>query len=240
MLMNWIGDQNRTLMSLVPVLIVMATLLICATVHELSHGAAALMLGDQTAKRMGRLTFNPLKHLDPIGTLMIALVGFGFFKPVPVNFMNLKNPKLDMVMVAIAGPISNILFAFLLLCVRIPFMTGTNTYVSEAFWFTWYVSPNQVTNIINEVLMLCIHMNIGLAIFNLLPIPPLDGFKIVGSFMPDNLYYRLLAYERFGFIVLIGLMYIPGALNWLGGARDTVIGALARVFLAPSNWVYGW
>jgi len=83
-------------------------------------------------------------------------------------------------------------------------------------------------------------ISVGLGIFNLLPIPPLDGFKIAGSFMPDALYYRVLGYERFGFIVLIGMMYIPGALDWLGSVRGAVIDALAWVFLAPSNWLMGW
>jgi Zn-dependent protease len=195
-------------------------------VHEVCHGLAAFILGDATAKERGRLTFNPIKHIDVVGLLALIVLRFGWAKPVPVDMRYFKNPKRDMALVALAGPASNFALAGLSLFI-LGFMrvlpSGNELFVALYIFF-----------------ILLAQVSVGLGIFNLIPIPPLDGFKIAGSVMPDRWYYRMLHYERFGFIVLIGLMYIPGSLNWLIAARETVINGLARVFLAPSNWLYGW
>jgi Zn-dependent protease len=202
-------------------------------VHEVCHGLAALLLGDSTAKEQRRLTFNPLRHIDVVGLLAIIVLRFGWAKPVPVDMRYFKNPKSGMALVALAGPASNFILAGLaILCFG---------FTREAYVLRMVGLPyNELVYAFFHFFFILTQVSVGLGIFNLLPIPPLDGFKIAGSFLPDHLYYRLLRYERFGFIVLIGLMYIPGALDWLITARGVVTDALAWVFLAPSNWLMGW
>ena len=215
MLQNFFSDYNW---------MVIPAALVAIMVHEVCHGLAALLLGDTTAKERGRLTFNPLRHIDVVGLLAIIVLRFGWAKPVPVDMRYFKNPKRDMALVALAG-LAILCFgftreAYVLRMVGLPY----HEWVYALFHF----------------FLILAQISVGLGIFNLLPIPPLDGFKIAGSVMPDPWYYRLLQYERYGFIVLIGLLYIPGALDWLGVARGAVIDALAWVFLAPSNWLMGW
>ena len=140
-------------------------------VHEFSHGIIAYYYGDDTAYRHGRLTLNPLKHLDPIGSLMLLFIGFGYAKPVPVNPFNLYNPRTDMIKVAAAGPISNLLLAFF----------GTFT-----IYFLFYVNPYLLTKTLNMFFQLFIQINIFLAIFNLLPIYPLDGGQIFGHILSEK------------------------------------------------------
>jgi Zn-dependent protease len=194
--------------------------------HEVCHGLAALLLGDPTAKEQKRLTFNPIRHIDIVGLVAIIVLRFGWAKPVPVDMRYFKNPKRDMALVALAGPASNFALAALSLFI-LGFMrnlpSSVELYVALYLFMQWLTV-----------------ISVGLGIFNLIPVPPLDGFKIAGSFMPDSVYYRILRYERFGFIALIGLLYIPGSLDWLNVAREAVIDALAWVFLAPSSWIYGW
>jgi len=202
-------------------------------VHEVCHGLTALILGDTTARDRGRLTFNPLRHIDVVGLLAILVLRFGWAKPVPVDMRFFKNPKRGMALVALAGPASNFALAGLsILC----FGFTREAYVLRVVGLP-YSEP--VYALFHFFLVLT-QISVGLGIFNLIPIPPLDGFKIAGSFMPDAWYYRIMHYERFGFIALIGLLYIPGALDWLGVARGAVTDALAWVFLAPSNWLMGW
>lgn len=166
--------------------------LLCITLHELSHGFVAYKLGDDTAKRMGRLTLNPIKHLDPIGLLMMLVFHVGWAKPVPVNMYKFKNPKKGMALTALAGPVSNILIAiiFLLLygLLYLPLSASTvGSYVLQMVQLTSYLS-------------------IGLGIFNLLPIPPLDGSKVLFSAMSDESYYKLMHYERYGAIIMLVLV----------------------------------
>ena len=165
-------------------------ILFALTIHEFSHGYVADRLGDPTPRLNGRLTLNPLSHLDPIGTLMLFLVHFGWAKPVPVDPRNLANPKNDMLWIALAGPLSNMLAAL-----------GFGLIIR-----TLNLSPIRGAGIIEFMLIYSVIINIGLAIFNLIPIPPLDGSKILMSILPPELAYKYARVERYGGMILLGLI----------------------------------
>ena len=169
--------------------------------HEVSHGLVANALGDSTAKQAGRLTLNPLKHLDPFWTVLLPALLFistegrfaiGMAKPVPVNFARLRSPKRDMMWVALAGPAANLLLASIL----------------TVFFKLSAPEPQRLS----VFLLLAVYFNLGLAVFNLIPVPPLDGSKIVAGILPNALAYRYLAVEPFGFIIIL-VLYFTGALS---------------------------
>jgi len=177
---------------LVRALIIAIPALICITFHELSHGFTAYRLGDRTAKDLGRLTFNPIKHLDPIGLIMILIFRFGWAKPVPVNMYNFKNPRGYMAITALAGPLSNLLLAMFVMFIYglvLEAIGGTNTRGAGA--------------VVREIIEGTIYINIALAVFNLMPIPPLDGSKVLFSLLREETYMKLMRYERYGIILLI-------------------------------------
>jgi len=177
--------------------------LICITIHELAHGYAAYRLGDNTAKEMGRITLNPIKHIDIVGLAMILLVGFGWAKPVPVNMRNFKHPKGYMALTAFAGPLSNIILAVIVIFIfmLLPPPFGGQSALGAIYSFS--AEPNLLSMIIFRMALL----NIALAIFNLLPIPPLDGSKVLFSLLPEKQYYTIMRYERFGMILIIVLLF---------------------------------
>ena len=170
--------------------------LICITFHELSHGYVAYRLGDSTAKRQGRLTLNPIKHIDVFGLVMMAIFKFGWAKPVPVNMMNFKHPKRYMAVTALAGPVSNIVLAIVFALIYGLLYTRLGSYYDD--WSAGSMALGVIAN--------TIHISVALAIFNILPIPPLDGSKVLFSLAPDSLYFKLMRYERFGMILLIVLV----------------------------------
>ena len=186
------------------------------SVHELAHGFVAYKLGDPTAKYAGRLSLNPMAHFDPIGALCMVLFGFGWAKPVPVNPMYFKDRKRDNALVALAGPVSNIVLAF------------ASTVITALFiCFVEVRFHNFITSFVSTILVQLAVVNIGFAVFNLIPFPPLDGSKILGAFLSYENYSKLLMYERFGFPILMILSFTG------------VLGRILSIFTAPlySGWM---
>jgi Zn-dependent protease len=196
------------------ILITLVILLFSAIVHEVSHGLVAEKFGDDTAREEGRITLNPIPHIDPFGSILLPalllFVGspiiFGAAKPVPVNFNSLHPRRLGMAMVSLAGPLSNFLIAVAAGLI-IKFGLGNA--------------------IANPILLEVIQLNLMLGTFNLLPIPPLDGSKIIAAFLPDSLMHWILSLERYGFILIIVLLF----LGWLEPILRPVFALFSRIFL---------
>lgn len=177
--------------------------------HELAHGFVAYKLGDNTAKYSGRLTLNPLAHIDPFGALALFLVGFGWAKPVPVNPMYFKNPKRDMALTALAGPVANMIAAIL------------GGFLYQIFFrLGWYKAV--------MLMIFYIQVNVFLAVFNLIPVPPLDGSKILMRFLPDSTVYTMQRYEQTFYIILVVLLFT--------GILDTPIDIVVNALLKFVAW----
>jgi Zn-dependent protease len=176
-------------------------ILFALTIHEYCHGFVANYLGDDTALRQGRLTLNPIAHLDVIGTILMFMVGFGWAKPVPVNPLNFKNPKKGMLLVALAGPVSNLLTAIvaaIFLRNLIPTIITSDQAIS-GFYSTLLV-----------VIVLTVIYGVALAIFNLLPIPPLDGSRVLYGVLPERQAYAYSRFEPYGVMALFALFLFGG------------------------------
>lgn len=193
-----------------------AAVLLCLTVHETCHGLAACALGDPTAKRMQRLSLNPLHHIDWLGLASMVICGFGWAKPVPVDMRYFKNPRLGMAFTALAGPVSNFLLALLLLFAAslLPALAPANAVAAGLFSFCASTAV----------------LSIGLGLFNLVPIPPLDGSKVLFSILPEKAYYTLMRYERYGMAVLLLLVWLDVGGSYLSNAIYEVFRWMAGLF----------
>ncbi len=190
---------------------------LCLTVHETAHGFAAYLLGDRTAKQEGRLSLNPLRHVDLVGLALLFTAGFGWAKPVPVDPRHFRDPKKGMAVTALAGPASNFLLAMLLLL------------ICKVIYL--YSNPGTVLVTVFYTLLYAVQLSIGLGLFNLLPIPPLDGSKILAVILPDRVYYTLMRYERYGMILLLILSLTNVTGDWISGAISAVYSALINLIL---------
>ncbi len=194
------------------------------TFHEMAHGWAAYALGDPTARDAGRLTLNPLDHLDPIGFLCILVAGVGWAKPVPINPLYFKHRKRGIALTALAGPVANILLCFVCFFIAYGIL---------------FFSTNRILAAVAQFLIVTASISAGLAVFNLIPVPPLDGSKILYPLLPNNLLARILPYEGTIRLVLLVVVFL-GALDGVIGAGQSLIISIAmrvcnRIFLAISG-----
>ena len=190
--------------------------LIALVFHELMHAYTAYKLGDVSQPDRGRLTLNPLKHLHPIGTLMLLFAGFGFARPVTVTTRYFKKYKRDMALTSLAGPLTNLIIAFLagFVLVILKETTSDVSMLRVSGEFIFYVTAGTLRGIVGLFFYFLITVNIGLGLFNLIPIPPLDGSKILAFFLPGRWYALLMRYEQYGMLVLL-VLFMMNALNFL-------------------------
>ncbi len=222
------SDDIQFGMILGSILASLILIFLVSPIHELAHGAAALALGDRTPKWQGRITMNPLAHIDYIGALMILLFGFGWAKPVEVNMRNFKNPKAGMAITALAGPLSNFLIAFIAAIFYVPvFNICFPTYAA-------YMDPSMFSQVLYYFFGYFILINISLGIFNLIPIPPLDGSRILSAILPDKYYYQLMRFEQYSFIILIVAFYGLG----VGDALSDVVYNIFDKFIEISSSIF--
>lgn len=195
-------------------IITVVAVLIAISMHELSHGYVSYKLGDPTPKEEGRLSLNPFAHLDIMGTLCLIFFNFGWAKPVKVNPYYYKNHKLGMVLVAIAGPIMNFIIAFLSIM-------GLGIIIKVSNGYLGNISYN-----IYIFLQYLALINIGLGSFNLIPVPPLDGSKVLGAIIPEDKYFSYMKFEKYGYIVLMLLLFIGVLDAPLGYVREFIINGM--------------
>ena len=191
------GDMQTYIIS---ILLTLPIILLSLSLHETAHGFAAWRLGDPTARNLGRLTLNPMKHLNPLGFLCMMVAGFGWANPVPVNARYFRKPRRDMALTSLAGPVSNLLLALVFLLLLRFLGLGV-------LWEQVFLAPSEFTRNLAYFAILFLYygvsMNVTLAVFNLLPVPPLDGSRILMALLPWQLYYKVMRYERVIYIVLL-------------------------------------
>ncbi len=201
---------------------VLPAIVIALTFHEYAHARVAYAFGDPTAKEAGRLTLNPIRHLDPVGTLLLVLAGFGWAKPVPVNPWHFSGSrKRKLMAVSVAGPLMNLLEALAgagLMSLLWHFTSGGSAFLQWLFYFLFYF----------------VQINVVLALFNLIPVPPLDGSKILAGLLPDSQLNLVLSLERYGFVILLLLVFIPSLLARFGLPDLDILGL---IITRPAGWL---
>ena len=226
--------------------------LLALSAHEASHGFVAYKLGDPTAKSFGRLTLNPIKHIDPIGFICMVLFHFGWAKPVPINSRHFKNPRRDMALTAAAGPISNILLSVIFAALlRIEIFILKEFFSEGLLEVVLGVSDSIALKaffILIYITFLGVILNVGLAIFNLIPIPPFDGSRIAYTFLRPNLYFKVMRYERYIMFGILALMFftpifdnaISPFINTLSELIMNIFGFSKLENLIPLNLALGY
>ena len=208
-------NNIQALLSDIPAFLLnLIIVLLALTVHEVAHGYAAYKLGDPTARAFGRLSLNPIRHLDPVGFLCMVFFRFGWAKPVPVNTRYFKKPRRDMAICALAGPLSNIILSFaalLVLRIFVALILASPEMLDSEF-------ANNFAMLLLNFLSQFIWLNLYLGIFNLIPVPPLDGSRILFVILPDKYYFGIMKYEQYIKLALIILLY----LGWLSGPLSVV------------------
>lgn len=225
MLLNFLNNDWRSVV--MQILLSLPIIMLTLSVHEYAHGLIAKKLGDPTADNLGRLTINPLKHIDPIGFAMFLLIGVGYAKPVPISSRNFKKPRRDMALVGAAGPISNIILALIfttLLKIFSLFLPMIDT-----SGIGWLITASTYFILL---LYLGIYYNIAFAIFNLIPAPPLDGSRILYTFLPSKWLFKIQLYEKYFFlgVLIIMLIFSIIGISLIGEATKFIIDLLFKLF----------
>ena len=229
------GGTEEAKQLLIIFLMWLPIIMLSLSFHEASHAFIAYKLGDPTARNFGRVTLNPVKHLDPIGFIAMLTIGFGWAKPCPVNTRNFRNPKKGFALSSLAGPVSNMILAlgfavlmaiFYLIYLIVAIVRGL-------------AEPPVFVDYIQMFLYYGIYLNVSLAIFNFLPVPPLDGSRILGLILPDKVYYAFLKYERYIGIGFAMLVIILSQFNI--SIIDFVVSPVTNLFCSiatlPINWI---
>ena len=222
MLILLLSRELNLATAIIYILSALAVIFLTSPIHEFAHGFIADRLGDPTARYQGRLTLNPFAHIDYMGALGILLVGFGGARPVPVNPYNFRNPKRDMAFVAVAGPLSNVVAAFVCMVLANLVLVTTRTlafyYVFSFFYFIAQI-------------------NVRLAVFNLIPVPPLDGSRILAQFLPNRIYYKLMQYERYIYFILIILVFSGSLSGPISNASDALMRGISDLASLPFKFL---
>lgn len=220
------GNFNRY--TLISLLLQIPVVLFSLSLHETAHGYVAYKMGDPTARNLGRLTLNPIKHLDPLGALCMLLLGYGWANPVPINTRNFKNPKKGMALTALAGPVSNLLLA-LVLTVLNSFVVIISVYIPQT------ENSALMLSIVYMFFYTGVYLNVSLAVFNLLPVPPFDGSRIFLALLPPKLYFGIMKYERYILIAVLALLYV----GLLSGPIDFITDCIFDLFNYISGLIIG-
>ena len=194
---------------IINLLLTIPVIMIALSFHEAAHGFIAYKMGDHTAYNLGRVTMNPLKHLDPLGTLCMFLVGYGWAKPVPINSRNFKDPKKGMALTALAGPVSNLILGII---GAILYALTYALFIKNADFLYEHVFLSNIVKVILNFFFYFGFLNIGLMLFNLIPVPPFDGSRIISVFLPTRIYFGIMKYERY---ILYGILLASFACSYL-------------------------